>query len=138
MRSERPYQNEKHQPQPNVRSQLPISNHKGGNTINYRLFVVADLSSDMIEILGAQFDFDPMFFRGHISGYIWYNPRDSLIELPDLEIVSRDQSFLRIRYAQPRYFRDMRSMTKAREEVGRFNVLRRIDKDRNWEPAADL
>ena len=38
--------------------------------VHARLFVVEDLSRDVIEALGARFDVDPLFFRGHISDYM--------------------------------------------------------------------
>ena len=79
-----------------------------------------------------------MLFRGHISDYVWYNTRDPWIELPDLDIVARKRSCLSIRYAQARYFRDWKSLKRARDEVGTFNVLRRVDRNGNWETGADL
>lgn len=38
--------------------------------VHARLFIVEDLSRDVIEALGARFDVDPLFFRGHISDYM--------------------------------------------------------------------
>ncbi|KAL8805827.1 MAG: hypothetical protein Q9182_001739 [Xanthomendoza sp. 2 TL-2023] len=109
--------------------------HDGGTT---RLFVVEDLSRDVIEILGSRLDVDPMFFRGHISDYTWYNTRDPWIELPDMDIVAREQSFSHVRYAHARYFRNPKSFGRARLEVGNFNVLRRVDRDGSWVPGADI
>ncbi|KAL8792418.1 MAG: hypothetical protein Q9195_005032, partial [Heterodermia aff. obscurata] len=102
------------------------------------LFVVEDLSRDVIECLGTHLDVDPMLFRGHISDYVWYNIRDPWIELPDLDIVHRQRSCFSIRYAQTRYFRDEEGLRKARAETGRFNVLRRVDRNGNWETGPDL
>ncbi|KAL8704850.1 MAG: hypothetical protein Q9201_002009 [Fulgogasparrea decipioides] len=102
------------------------------------LFVAEDLSRDVIEHLGARLDVDPMFFRGHISDYVWYNIRDPWIELPDLDIVSRNRSSFSIRYAQTRYFQNGKSLNRARDEAGGFNVLRRVDRNGNWKPGADL
>ncbi|KAL8959721.1 MAG: hypothetical protein Q9183_005590 [Haloplaca sp. 2 TL-2023] len=101
------------------------------------LFVVEDPSTAVIETLGGHFDIDPMFFRGHISDYIWYNIRDPWIELPSLDVVSRDQSHHSIRYRQTRFFRSFQSLKKARDELNLFNVLRRIDKEGNMGPEDD-
>lgn len=42
-------------------------------TTKMRLFVVEDLSRDVIETLGCAYDVDPSFFREHIVDYFWYN-----------------------------------------------------------------
>jgi hypothetical protein len=39
---------------------------KAGTT---RLYVVEDLSRDMIELLGWKLDIDPLFFREHVNDY---------------------------------------------------------------------
>ncbi|KAL8833664.1 MAG: hypothetical protein Q9170_004150 [Blastenia crenularia] len=103
-----------------------------------RLFVVEDLSRDVIETLGSHFDIDPTFFRGHISDYTWYNTRDPWIELPTMNIVWRKQAFHHVRYAQARYFRDPESYERARLQTGSFNVIRRVDSDGNWLPGIDV
>lgn len=41
--------------------------------IKLRLFVVEDLSREVIETLGSQYDVDPSFFREHLVDYVWYN-----------------------------------------------------------------
>ena len=102
------------------------------------LFVVEDLSRDVIECLGAHLDVDPMLFRGHISDYLWFNTRDPWIELPELDIVYKQRSCFSIRYAQTRYFHDAEDLRKARDETGRFNILRRVDSDSNREIGTDL
>jgi hypothetical protein len=94
-----------------------------------RMYVVEDLSRDMTELLGSQLDIDPQFFRGHISDYFWYNTRDPWVELPDLDIVSRNRSYFNIAYAQPRYFRNNTQFQDAERQTALFNVLRRIDDD---------
>ena len=42
-------------------------------SIKTRLFVVEDLSRDVIEAFGYHFKIDPSFFREHIVDYAWYN-----------------------------------------------------------------
>ena len=108
------------------------------NDIHARLFIVEDLSRDVIEALGARFDVDPLFFRGHISDYMWYNTRDPWVELPDLDIQSLKRSYLHVRYVQTRYFRSEDSLRRAIWEAGGFNVLRRVDRDGNWVPGLDI
>ena len=100
-----------------------------------RLFVLEDLSRDVIEAFGARFDIDPLFFRGHISDYMWHNTRDPWVELPSLDITSRKRSYMHVRYVQTRYFRSQDSLRQAKWEAGGFNVLRRIDQDGNWVPS---
>lgn len=102
-----------------------------------RLFIVEDLSRDVIEILGAELDVDPLFFRSHISDYLWYNTRDPWVELPDLDIVSRERNFFNLRYVQARYFRTPESFEKSKQETGMFNVLRRLDSDKNQKATLD-
>lgn len=108
------------------------------DNVHARLFVLEDLSRDVIEAFGARFDIDPLFFRGHISDYMWYNTRDPWVELPDLDITSRTRSYLHVRYVQTRYFRDQDSLRRAKWEAGGFNVLRRVDPDGNWMPNLDI
>lgn len=91
------------------------------------IYIVEDLSRSMIEALGWCVNVDPVFFRRHISDYLWYNTRDPWVELPELDIVVARRNFFHIRYVQPRYFRNEQSVTRARLEAGGFNVLRRID-----------
>lgn len=42
-------------------------------SVKTRLFVVEDLSRNVIELLGNHFKVDPSFFREHIVDYAWYN-----------------------------------------------------------------
>lgn len=50
----------------------------GGADTKLRLFVVEDLSREVIETLGAHYDVDPLFFREHLVDYVWYNISTSL------------------------------------------------------------
>ncbi|KAL8722464.1 MAG: hypothetical protein Q9225_001086 [Loekoesia sp. 1 TL-2023] len=109
-----------------------------GKDVAARLFVVEDLSRDVVEMLGSHLDVDPMFFRGHISDYTWYNIRDPWIELPEMDMVLRAKSYFHIRYPHTRYFRHPKSYARARLETGGFNVLRRVNRDGNWIPGVDI
>jgi hypothetical protein len=94
-----------------------------------RLFVVEDLSRDVIEALGAKYDVDPLFWRSQISDYLWYNTRDPWVELGDLEHTARERNYFTVRYMRPRFFRSEESVQKALVELGGFNVLRRLEQD---------
>lgn len=41
--------------------------------IKLRLYVVEDLSRDVIEALGGHYDVNPSFFREHIADNVWHN-----------------------------------------------------------------
>ena len=97
-----------------------------------RIFVVEDLSRDVIEALGAHFDIDPLLFRAQISDYLWYNVRDPWVELNDLEQIASERNFFNIRYMRPRYFATEDSINKAKDNLGSFNVLRRLEQDLSW------
>lgn len=103
-----------------------------------RLLVVQDLSTLMIEKLGATFDIEPGFFRSHIGDYVWLNTRDPQAEIPDLEAFSTSSNYFSIQYVQPRYFETQESLKKAKAEAESFNVLRRIDHDGRFKPWSDM
>ncbi|KXJ90803.1 hypothetical protein Micbo1qcDRAFT_163431 [Microdochium bolleyi] len=100
---------------------LPKSTH--------RLYVVEDLSREVIERLGFELDIDPLFFREQISDYLWSNAQDPWVELPDLDVVSRNRPFFHLTYVQPRFFKNHSDFLLAQRDAGRFNVLRRLDDD---------
>ena len=96
-----------------------------------RLFLVEDLSSPVVELLGDRFNLDPQFFRAHISDYSWYNVQDPWFEMPVLPSRAAQNAHFTLRYLRPHYFRNPESAERARRRAGGFNVLRRIDFDRN-------
>jgi hypothetical protein len=97
----------------------------------FRLFVVEDLSRDVIEMLGAHYDVEPAFFRDQIFDYAWYNTRDRWIDPPRMNIVTRKQRWLQIRFATSRYFEDQVSFKKGCDQSESFNVYRRLEDDSN-------
>ncbi|KAF2720419.1 hypothetical protein K431DRAFT_226618, partial [Polychaeton citri CBS 116435] len=107
------------------------------STDAHRLYIVEDLSRDVIELLGNALDIDPLFFREQISDYIWYNTRDPWVELPDLRVVQSERRFFRIKYLQPRYFKNPASFERATTEAASFNILRRLDNDKNHKTVLD-
>ena len=96
-----------------------------------RLVIVEDLSRDVVELLGAQFDIDPLFFLSHIGDYLFHNTRDRWVELPDLDVIARQRPHFNLQYLRARYFKTPESFSKAECESGTFNVLRRLDSDRS-------
>jgi hypothetical protein len=67
-----------------------------------RLFLVEDLSRDIVEILGSRFDVDPAFFAWHVGGMGWFSRRSSPSTVPGSQSSSREQSFVKFRYLEAR------------------------------------
>jgi hypothetical protein len=108
--------------------------------VQFRLYVVEDLSSDVIEVLGSGLDIEPSFFRAHIVDYAWYNVRDRWRDPPNLDIISRQQNWIQLRYVAARYFKSREDFAEAAEEAENFNILRRPDDDisnNSWWDAKD-
>ena len=96
-----------------------------------RVYVVEDLSRDVIELLGSAFNVDPHFFRSHVNDHTYNTVTVGAAERKCLDIVSRRQSHFTLRYLRPRYYRNTTSFEKAIREAARFNVLRHVDSDRS-------
>ncbi|GKU07308.1 unnamed protein product [Fusarium langsethiae] len=63
----------------------------GDEDAQFSLFVVEDLSYQVIETLGSKFGIDPRFFRAHIIDYAWNNVRDRWREPPSLDLDARER-----------------------------------------------
>jgi hypothetical protein len=96
-----------------------------------RLFVVEDLSRDVIEALGDNLDIEPAFFREHIVDFAWCNIRDRWQDPPNLHIAARQQRWLQLRYVTARYYKTTEEFAKGVKEAENFNVFRRLDDDSN-------
>ncbi|CAN8098352.1 unnamed protein product [Discula destructiva] len=111
-------------------------------TIKLRLFVVEDISRDVIEILGRYYDVDPSFFREHLLDYVWYNIKDWWREAPNLDIVSRGQNWFQMRFSRSRYFKDQAAFGRGETEAQNFNVYRLLSGDFNhskfWDSTKDI
>ena len=94
-----------------------------------RLIIVEDLSREVIEVLGARFELDPLFFTGQLADYKWFNLRDAWFESPPLNVVSRNRQFSMVEFMQARYYQTKESMAEAQRQLGSFNVLRRNEVD---------
>lgn len=96
-----------------------------------RLFIVEDLSTEIIEQLGSRFDVDPLFWREQIEDNVWHNIRDPWAIAPSLTASSKQRSWFRLRNMRLRYHKTGTSFEKGREEVNKWNILRRPDNDNN-------
>jgi hypothetical protein len=96
-----------------------------------KLFIVEDLSRDVIEALGDNLDIEPAFFREHIVDYAWCNIRDRWQDPPNLHIASMQQRWLQLRYVTARYYKTTGSFETGVKNAEHFNVLRRLDDDSN-------
>ena len=85
----------------------------------------------MIELLGKHLDIEPAFFREHIVDYAWYNTRDRWVDPPNLNMVTRRNRWVSIRFVTARYFETTESFQEGFKEAECFNVLRRPDDDQN-------
>lgn len=110
-------------------------------SVKLKLFVVEDLSREVIEILGSQFDIDPSFFREHLVDYVWYNLKDWWRDPPNLDIVSRGQNWFQIRFMRARYFENDASFKEGDSQAHKFNIYRRLENDHNqsklWDKAVN-
>ncbi|KAK2684512.1 hypothetical protein QWA68_016719 [Fusarium oxysporum] len=108
--------------------------------IKLSLFVVEDLTRDVIETLGAGLAIDPRFFRAHVVDYVWNNIRDPWREYPLLDIVARQRDWFQLRLVRTRYFPNEEDLHAGQDEVERFNIMRRMDADGNqifWDKDAE-
>ncbi|RYP15474.1 hypothetical protein DL765_005681 [Monosporascus sp. GIB2] len=100
-----------------------------GDDIRLRLYVVEDLSRDVIEVLGQKLKIEPDVFRSHIVDYAWYNVRDRWRDPPYVGAVGRPKNWTQLRYVTARYFETRDKFKEAGSEAQQFNILRRPDDD---------
>ncbi|KAF5610253.1 uncharacterized protein FSUBG_3486 [Fusarium subglutinans] len=108
--------------------------------VKFTLFVVEDLSQDVIETLGSELAIDPRFFRAHITDYVWNNIRDRWREPSILQVDAKRQTWFQLRLIRSRYFENQSQLTEAKAQVNEFNVMRRLDADKNqifWDKDPD-
>lgn len=99
--------------------------------ITFNLFVVEDLSREVIERLGNHFDVDPDFFRAHIFDYAWFNIRDPFWDPPSLRMDAVARDWCQIRFCRTRYFPSPALLEKAQDAANKFNTGRRLYEDEN-------
>jgi Mg2+ and Co2+ transporter CorA len=102
-----------------------------------RLFIVEDLSQQVIELLGSRFDIDPMCFREQIDDYVWHNVRDPWAQPPSLMSNMKHRQWFRMRNMRLRYYKTQKEFDDAWLEANAWNVLRRPEDDVNHWKFAD-
>ncbi|KAI1108457.1 hypothetical protein F5Y14DRAFT_436186 [Nemania sp. NC0429] len=95
---------------------------------DFRLYVVEDLSRDVIEVLGHELNIEPDFFRSHIADYAWYNVRDRWRDPPVLDVVGKHRNWVQFRYVTARYFRPG-TFNEVHKQTRAFNIKRRVEDD---------
>ncbi|RYP70524.1 hypothetical protein DL769_004938 [Monosporascus sp. CRB-8-3] len=100
-----------------------------GDDIRFRLYVVEDLSREVIEALGQKLKIEPDVFRSHIVDYAWYNVRDRWRDPPYVGAAGRPTNWMQLRYVTARYFETREQFKEAGTEAQKFNILRRPDDD---------
>ncbi|KAI1742181.1 hypothetical protein F4680DRAFT_413138 [Xylaria scruposa] len=102
-----------------------------GTHVQLKLFVVEDLSREVIERLGHRFDIDPDFFRSHIYDYAWYNIRDPYWDPPDLHMNVIRKDWCQIRFCRARYFASQALFNQGQDAANKFNIGRKLYEDEN-------
>ncbi|KAL5121807.1 hypothetical protein ACEQ8H_000022 [Pleosporales sp. CAS-2024a] len=102
-----------------------------------RLFIVEDLSQQVIELLGARFDIDPLFFREHIDDYVWHNVRDPWAQPKGLMSNMKHRQWFQMRNMRLRYYQSHHEFMDAWKDANTWNVLRRPEDDVNHWKFAD-
>jgi hypothetical protein len=67
-----------------------------------RIFIVENLSRDVVELLGARLHLDPAFFSSHIYGLDWFSRTSSPSMVPTSWSSIRNNSFTQLRYLEAR------------------------------------
>jgi hypothetical protein len=115
-----------------LRDSLQVkSRDQNENESQFRLFVVEDLSREVIELLGEHLDIEPAFFREQIVDYAWCNTGDRWVDPPNLNVVAKRQRWLQLRFVTARYFQTTADFQEGFQQAESFNVLRRPDDDQN-------
>lgn len=102
-----------------------------------RIYVVEDLSTDILEVFGEKFGIDPFFWTAHIDDYFYSLPTSETAEIRSLEVVNAKRPYFTMRYLRPRYYRSTASFETAIKQAGKFNVLRQLDSDRGRQSIKD-
>ncbi|KAI0191470.1 hypothetical protein EV127DRAFT_387712 [Xylaria flabelliformis] len=102
-----------------------------GTYVKLKLFIVEDLSREVIERLGYRFDIDPDFFRSHIHDYAWYNIRDPYWDPPDLQMNVIHRDWCQIRFCRARYFASQALFNQGQDAANKFNIGRKLYEDEN-------
>jgi len=99
--------------------------------VEVRLFVVEDLSRQVIEQLGYYFDINPEFFRAHAFDYVWFNIRDPFWDPPSLHVDMSQKDWYQVRFCRARYFSSRQSFNRGQDLANHFNIGRKLYEDEN-------
>jgi len=117
---------------------MPVTTHhelrnilKDPNDSWFRLFIVEDLSRDVIDVLGSHLDIEPDFFRDHIYDGGQYDISDKNIVLPDLSVDAKRQHRIQIQFVMVRQFETKHSFELGRQEAESFNISRKLEYDQS-------
>lgn len=114
-----------------LRELLQTLSHEPSREPPLRLFVVEDLSREVIELLGSHFDIDPMFFREQINDFVWNNTHAPEAMPSSLITSMKHRQWFRIRNVRLRYFNSEQEFEDSQSDAKSWNVVRRPDDDRN-------
>ncbi|EME76918.1 uncharacterized protein MYCFIDRAFT_212753, partial [Pseudocercospora fijiensis CIRAD86] len=117
----------------NARDLAAVVQSEPEKSVQARLIVVEDLSRDVVEVLGCQYDIDPSAFLSHTGDYLYNQITDRWADLPELAVDAREEDYVSIQYLRPLYFSSDALFEKAERQTGLWNVLRRLDSDRSRE-----
>jgi hypothetical protein len=90
-----------------------------------RLFIVEDLSPDIIEILGSGFDVDPSFFAQHVC-LQWFSARAAPGRVPSSYSAKRWQSFVSFPYLEARPLKAALGESLERVQSWNSNSFRKV------------
>jgi hypothetical protein len=93
-----------------------------------RLFLIQDISPDVVELLGFKFDVDPIFFSSHIYSLDWFSRVSSPTTVPLSKSMRRAQNFIHLRYLEARPVTKNGRESPSTERLPCFdsNVLRKV------------
>ncbi|KAF1973828.1 hypothetical protein BU23DRAFT_553820 [Bimuria novae-zelandiae CBS 107.79] len=114
-----------------LKETLQSLKYDSSNKQPMRLFIVEDLSQQVIEALGSRFDIDPLFWREQIEDYVWHNLRAPGAMPSNLMSDMRHRQWFRVRNLRLRYHESKDDFDASTAEVHSWNVLRRLDDDNN-------
>ena len=103
----------------------------GNCQVELRLFVVEDLSREVIEQPGYCYNVDPEFFLAHLSNHIWYKIRDPLWNPPGQNVDTARRDWYSLCFSRARYFPSHRLFNQDQQAFGLSDVDRRMYLDEN-------
>ena len=114
-----------------LKETLHALSHEEGKPTPLRLFIVEDLSQQVIELFGSRFDIDPLFFREQIEDYVWHNLRSTEAMPSTLMSDRKNRQWFRVRNWRLRHHESKENFESAQKEAKTWNVTRRLDDDNN-------